>query len=51
MWFLCKPGTVTPHKKFTGEVYVLLRKRAAVTLKRRTKTKPRLAAPSCHGRR
>ncbi len=20
---LCKPGTVTPHKKFTGEVYVL----------------------------
>jgi elongation factor Tu len=28
---LAKPGSITPHKKFKGEVYVLTKERAGVT--------------------
>ena len=28
---LCKPGSITPHTNFEGQVYVLTRRRVAVT--------------------
>ena len=35
---LAKPGSITPHTKFTAEIYVLRRKRAVVTRRSSTGT-------------
>ena len=48
---LCKPGSITPHTNFEGQVYVLTKERVAVTSRSSSNYRPQFFLPydGCDG--